>query len=358
MTEYLSQKIRTISFIAILLVFLQHSINFVGYIDPSAVFFWQGNVNTVTQYVVGYGFARPAVALFFLLSGYLFFRNFVLAKTVEKYRSRYRTLLIPYILWNTLALLFIIGLQLIPAIQTTIASFYTGYLPGRTIQQYIQIIINHGVSFQLWFLYDLILYALAAPIIYLAIRYLSVLLLLPLCFIWIFRIPIPSYLAFLDRGGLFYLIGAYIAMRPIAISGTTSKKLFISTGLLWMISLAAKTYITFIPGGFVTYLPIIDNAAIIFGLCAIWFGYDAYANLRVMSWLSGQALFTFFIYAAHEPLLELLKYVGISIMGRNEMSLLVSYFGVPIATYLLCVVGAKALKRYASSIYNVLTGGR
>jgi surface polysaccharide O-acyltransferase-like enzyme len=358
MTDYLSTKIRVVSFFAIILVFLQHSINFTGYIAPDRTYIGQGSVNTIAQYVIGFGFARPAVALFFLLSGYLFFRNFILAKTFEKYRSRFRTLFIPYILWNTLALLFIIGLQLLPATQSHLASFYTGYLPGRSIFEYVQSIVNHGVAFQLWFLYDLMLYTLFAPVIYLLVKYLSFYLLIPLCLLWFFCIPVPSYLAFLNRGGLFYFIGAYLAMRPAYISENVSKKLFYVMGIFWLLSIAVKTYITFLPTGFIQYLPIIDNKTIILGLLTIWFGYDIVVHTKIVSFLRTQAIVTFFIYAAHEPLLELGKYVGITIIGRSDVSLLLSYFLVPTASYILCVGLATFLKRYLVSVYNILTGGR
>jgi surface polysaccharide O-acyltransferase-like enzyme len=358
MTEYLSNKIRTISFFAILLVYLQHSINFTGYINPGSLFIGKGNFNSIIQYVVGYGFARPAVAVFFLLSGFLFFRNFVLAKTFEKYKSRFRSLFIPYILWNTVALLFIIGLQLIPTIQTNIASFYTGYLSGRSLQEYVQIVTNHGVAFQLWFLYDLMLYALFAPVIYLAVRYLSIFLIIPLCFLWLFRIPLPPFFSFLDRGGLFYLIGAYLAMHPISVSAVASKKMFSFAGCVWLILLVIKTLISFTTNGFTSYLPTIDNMAIVLGLFTIWFAYDAVANTRIIFWLGSQAVFTFFIYAAHEPLLEVMKYAGVTITGNSNTSLLVFYFAVPVVTYLFCVCVAKLGKKYTPFLYAILTGGR
>jgi surface polysaccharide O-acyltransferase-like enzyme len=358
MTEYLSNKIRVCSLFAILLVFLQHAINFTGYIDPGTSLIGRANMNSVIQYFVGYGLARPAVYLFFLLSGYLFFRNFTLAKTFEKYRSRFRTLFIPYISWNLLALVFIIVLQLTPLTQTHISSFFTGYLPGRSLSEYVQIVLNHGVAFQLWFLYDLMLYALAAPIFYLAIRYGSIFLLLPLCYLWLFRIPLPWYLSFLDRGGLFYLAGAYIALHPLPHKDVSPKAIVLLTGFLWLLMLGIKTYIAFMPNGTSTYLAIIDNGAICLGILTIWSGYDVIANTRIIDALRTQTMFTFFIYAAHEPLLEILKYAGITLMGNSNLSLFASYFLVPIVTYLCCNLVAIYLKRYTVSFYNILTGGR
>jgi len=358
MNVYLSKKIRILSFIAILLVFLQHSLNFTGYIDPNSTFSGRGNFNSIIQYIVGYGIGRPAVALFFLLSGYLFFRNFTFAKTFEKYGSRIRTLFVPYIFWNALALFFIIGIQIIPPVRYQLASLYTGFLPGRQVHEYVQIIVSHGVAFQLWFLYDLMLYTLFAPVIYVSVRYLSFYLLIPLIIVWLLRIPVPSYLGFLERGGLFYLIGAYIALHPVTLPNISSKRISVFVGSLWILFLIIKTYLVFIPGLSNTYVPFIDNIAIVFGLLTIWFGYDRISENRLMLQIESVSIFTFFIYAAHEPLLELLKYAGITILGNNTVSLLVIYFAVPVCVFLVTIYIAKFMKRYMHMFYSILSGGR
>jgi hypothetical protein len=102
----------------------------------------------------------------------------------------------------------------------------------------------------------------------------------------------------------------------------------------------------------------IDNVAIVLGLFTIWFVYDELTNTCIISWLGSQALFTFFIYAAHEPLLEVMKYAGVTIMGNNNTSLLVFYFIVPVVTYVFCVRVAKLGKKYTAALYAILTGGR
>ena len=49
---------------------------------------------------------RIAVPLFFIISGYLFFRSgFMIRTYTDKLRRRVRTLLVPYILWNLLYLI-------------------------------------------------------------------------------------------------------------------------------------------------------------------------------------------------------------------------------------------------------------
>ena len=45
---------------------------------------------------------QMAVPGFFMISAYLFYRNFQFSKTVSKWKSRCKSLLLPYVLWNTL----------------------------------------------------------------------------------------------------------------------------------------------------------------------------------------------------------------------------------------------------------------
>ena len=43
-----------------------------------------------------------AVPMFFMISGFLMFRNFTWDKLRSKYQTRFYTILIPYLLWNTI----------------------------------------------------------------------------------------------------------------------------------------------------------------------------------------------------------------------------------------------------------------
>lgn len=359
MTEYLSKKIKIVSFIAILCVVFQHAINFTGYIDPSSTFIGTHSLNAFSQYVLGYGFARPAVAIFFILSGYLFFRNFTLAKTFAKMKSRFRSLCIPYILWNTVGILFIVLLQISPLPIGSLQSLYTGNLIGRTFGEYLHIILSHGVSFQLWFLVDLMLYTLLAPIFYIILKYSSIFFLVPMYILWILQIPLPPVFSFIYRGGLFYLLGAYIALYGVYLPKEKMKPIAIVSFIFWVVMLVIKTSVAF---GIISSqwmkLSQIDNIAILMGITTIWFGYDKIASSRLINVFYTLTPFTFFLYAAHEPLLEVVKQLGVVVTGRSDVSMMVLY-GVTILAVLGITIGCGAIvKRIAPILYSLLTGGR
>lgn len=355
MTDYISRKIKIVSFIAILCVVFQHAINFTGYIDPSSTYVGKLNGNTLLQYVFGYGFARPAVALFFLLSGFLFFRNFTLQKTLTKFRSRFRSLFIPYVLWGALSILFVLLVQRIGGF----SSLYTGVLSGKSLMEYIRIIINHGTAFQLWFLWDLMLYTLLAPLFYIVLRYSNVLFLIPIYLLWILQVPLPPAFSFLYRGGLFYLLGAYIAMYGVYIPKEKVKPIALISAVFWVVMLAIKTSMAF---GIIlpAYLKLsqIDNMAVIMGIATLWFGYDKIASSKIMNVLFAATPFTFFLYASHQPFLEVLKQAGVTVMGRSDASLLFLYAASIIITLCFTIGCGMVLKRFTPKLYSLLTGGR
>ena len=72
----------------------------------------------------------------------------------------------------------------------------------------------------------------------------------------------------------------------------------------------------------------LHKALMCLAMAAVWFGYETY--LRPFE---GRRLvvlllpFSFFIFAAQEPLLTILKRVGLHVLGSGDAAMLVVYFG-------------------------------
>lgn len=98
MDEKFSWKITWASFVGNVLIFLHHA-NLKDYY-PEKTTLMSAFVMDFFSYL-----AVIAMSWFFFISGYLFFRNFKMSKYKSKFLSRCRTLLIPYIIWNTLSVL-------------------------------------------------------------------------------------------------------------------------------------------------------------------------------------------------------------------------------------------------------------
>ena len=69
----------------------------------------------VLKLVVSQTLVKVVVPVFFMISGYLFFRNYTPADFLKKLRTRLRSLLVPYLLWNAIfAAAWYLAIKFIP----------------------------------------------------------------------------------------------------------------------------------------------------------------------------------------------------------------------------------------------------
>lgn len=104
---------------------------------------------------------QDAVAPFFLITGFLFFRNFKIDDYLKKLKTRLHTLIIPYLIWNCIGALLWFSL-----IQTTGHRYVSD---NYFFDSKLEIIVNIlACSYTiLWYVGVIIIYALAAPLFYL-----------------------------------------------------------------------------------------------------------------------------------------------------------------------------------------------
>ena len=96
--KWFREHIWWMSFILSLMVVWVHSENtelFLGELGRETMVYSLENFFAQTL-------GQIAVPGFFMISAYLFYRNFQFSKTVSKWKSRCKSLLLPYVLWNIL----------------------------------------------------------------------------------------------------------------------------------------------------------------------------------------------------------------------------------------------------------------
>ena len=169
MTAYMSDKLRVLSFLSIILVIYGHMFYTEGTDMPG--------LNIVESFFCQ-GICLLAVPLFFVISGYLFFLRCPngVNSIWPKIRKRGKTLLMPYLLMNTVALLFYIVLNLI----IDRVSALSNVVNFRILQSMQEIGVGKAllgfywtdpVAFQLWFVRDLMVVVLFSPAIYYLLKY-------------------------------------------------------------------------------------------------------------------------------------------------------------------------------------------
>ncbi len=120
---------------------------------------------------------NQSVPIYFFIAGYVFFLKMEMTRKqyARKLRNRVKSLLIPYFIWNLVAILIIAFKNLArcgnghfhPTIPNLLSCFwmYDGQLEGRTITMPI-----YPIDLPLWFVRDLIIVVLLAPALYWIIR--------------------------------------------------------------------------------------------------------------------------------------------------------------------------------------------
>lgn len=123
--------------------------------------------------MISHNLGRIAVPCFFLFSGYFFFRN--MEKWSKRFcanqlKKRVKTLLTPYILWNTITIVISLGIGVL-----------YGYLNIKSENNY-NLLQNHSlfdlfygmpINFPLWYIRDLICMVAITPLFYYFFKHLK-----------------------------------------------------------------------------------------------------------------------------------------------------------------------------------------
>lgn len=291
------------------------------------------------------GVARVAVPLFFAISGYLFFLDFdgSLASLLRKWKSRFGTLVIPYVAWSLLLLVLVSLFKGInPWDQGTWYVFNKVF--GITLNTYV---------FQFWFLRDLILFVILAPLWNVCLRTMPVATLLLLGF-W--NLVFPSYFPLPASVGAFYFyFGALLASRNWQGSPLDQNP------LLWLLAYGVLAVLDSLDRGNPWSRSLHDVAMFVgcgafLVLAGILNRYQSDKLSRLFLWLAPSS---FFLYAAHEPLVRYTR-LALSRWAQSflDSSGFVLYVVPPLLITALCLALYFLVVRKFAWMRLVFTGGR
>lgn len=201
-----SNKVYIYTFILSVLVVLVHSVNFsdsntilltmiqssdFNNIDLNGLTGWAAHFENFMANAVG----QAAVPGFFMISGYLYFRTL---KTIKdafiKWIGRFHTLVVPFVFWNFI--------------------YYLIYMlcgkAGLNIYSLYEAIVHYAYNHVFWYVYQLILLTLLAPMFYYIFRrkYLTILFAVGYVFMVIRGVDVPLIN---EDALLYYFSGAFLA---------------------------------------------------------------------------------------------------------------------------------------------------
>lgn len=284
--------------------------------------------------VISQTIARLAVPTFFFMSGYLFFVNFErfsFGTWSKKIKSRFHSLLIPYILWNIIAYVYFIMLK-----HQSIS------IEGLLAK--IDFMFFHPADFPLWYVRDLMVLVCFTPVIYYLSKYLYGIAMLPIVIAYLF---LPEFsVGFLSFSSFFFFIlGSFFCLNGLSFRSVTPwirriiYAVAIGLGVLMIITYGNREenlWALFLLIGVLAIILLLYNNR--FNVC----------NVLVSS--------SFFVYASHRIGATGIAKSLFMWIPNEGCSQFVSYVIAPMFTYLICTLGYVILRKYVPSVFVILNG--
>jgi peptidoglycan/LPS O-acetylase OafA/YrhL len=272
------------------------------------------------------GLASVAVPAFFLISGFLFFYQFEWSgkSFLKKLKSRFRTILLPYIFWNLTAMIFMLIL-------------FNTFNPHTS---------------QFWYINELMALILLTPVFHLMHKKIPVMFLVVFLVVWLFfdwsNTTIPVMSSMLPV--LFFYAGSVIAVKKS--TPFLFDKYGIAMSIICLLIFAIDAI--YKPSGL-----LLHKVGILAGVIAALYLTKILLNEKIkpiVLWL-GKA--SFFIFAIHQP------YLGVALAGINrwipptsDTGKMLLYFAAPIITIVVAILIFKWLIRISPGFLAFITGGR
>lgn len=314
-------------------------------------------IHDIFRYIVSEELARIAVPLFYFMSGFLFFihTDFSFSVYKKKLERRVHTLLIPYLLWNTVVVtLFFLAQTFLSSMTSGVNKLIVEY----TVSDWIGIFWDKGdympISYQFWFIRDLMVVDLFSPLVYLFVRHLKVIGVTFLAISWYLGLCCPIT-GFSSDAFFFFSFGAWFAVHQHNfVSVFQPLRLPFTLLYILIVTIATILWYNQVEAHF-----LIHNLGIVIGLITIvaWtaFGIKE-GEIRCNDLLSGSS---FFIYAYHiMPLALIMKIWTTLFKSPTELTMILGYLSIPFLIVGLgigiYVLAQKSFPRFT----RLMTGGR
>lgn len=343
--SYFWKKKTLLSFVAVFFVIIIHN---------SATKLYPPAMDTVSNLALGlrnflaYDLGAVAVPLFFFLSGFALFRNFSFKQYGRKMRSRTKSLLIPYLFWNIFGMAVIILCTFTP-----LAKLVMGReLFNLSLHNFLEGIFLYKYNFQFWFMYDLIIYVVLTPVIYLLIRnkYLGGLAVMMALMLPLFT----ESFAFLNLNfTIFYVLGCFAGKHCLA---HFTKPKSCRSALLAGLVAVTILIIRFLAIYEVIMLPIIvTQLLLVLLMLSLWF----FADLFVPRLKNKKYTAEFFpVYVLHTYFLAVFAKLIFFALPKNSYALLVNEILSPIMTLVVVTTLSYWWHQKLNKSYNLLFGNR
>ena len=340
------KKKEFISFLLSILVFFIHSYFAQESVSDSFI----SVLNHKVSYFFSCSITRFAVPMFFMLSGITFFKGYNNKKYLTKIKSRLFTLVIPYLIWNTLWMLWEIFTS-----YSVASKFSTSEPYPLTVTSILKGVFFYGCNIPFWFIFDLIIFSFAAPIVFLIVKnkYVGILSVICLSIISLFGIHLPMELFYYPTTNVFYLIGAIIGYHFFDFASKKSTKSMRIASIIFLVVYLFAENIAAVKIYIDNYL----TQTIVFTLAAfaLWNITDIFIEK-----IKPRAIYrrSFAIYAMHLNIGIIIVKTFSFFIPQNQWFEIPKFIIMIILTLVIINCVCAFLERFAPKIYAILMGNR
>lgn len=340
--QSLSQTIDYVRFPLIVLIIFIHT----G-IEPFSAELGYTRFNYLRHFVTD-ELACLGVPLFFFISGFLFFYNSEFSFEVykKKLKSRVKTLLVPYIIWNLVYVLLKFLSETFSSVQVE-SKMVKDFGVVDWLQVFWNIREGNPINGPLWFVRDLIIMSILSYIFYYLIKKLNFIFPLLLLMLWVYEAPcLPPF----TWQWSFFVLGAFFSITKMDFVYTDNRSLVFSTLMYFFLIL----YSTYCDTDF--YLYKWDR---VFGIfCVFGWVYKGIecGYLSVNKFLAKSSFFIFCFHYLFE------ERITMTLMNKlapvSEVVMLVIYLSVPAIVVLVSLGVYYILTKFMPGLSAILLGSR
>lgn len=324
-------KVKWISlFLSVLVVFI-HSTNTAG-IQPDR---FAAHVETL----ISGNLALAAVPAFFAMSAFLFYQNFDFSKLTEKYKSRFRSLLVPYLFWNAVYMVIFYFLSRLSFINEQPFRF--------SFPLVLDALLNQRFNMAYWFMQQLILFTILCPLIYTLMRNKFVAWVVYAALLTLYGSGCSAAFYLDMRSLLFYLAGVYLGLHH-------RRQIMEANRFNWVYPAAFLLSQIVFYSGLTDVNPVLGWLHTALLVVAFW----GFGNLIANRELPLPLQCSFEIYTLHILILETFNKLFGFLLPRDSNWILLDYFLSPMLTVGIVVLITQFIRKTMPKFHKFAFGGR
>ena len=359
-----SLKISWIQFTSAIVIIFDHCFDYIDYehaekgIFESIIYFLSRMLNKGLPYC--------AMAVFFFLSSFLLYKDWNEKKDlktwyIKRIKSRFKSIIIPYLLWNLIWTVLFLGVGLLDK------SNLTNITGNPEIKDLINGILFAKYNEVFWFMKTLIIYIIISPLIGILITKLNYLtLVLGFGLSVIPNLFTGELLIFANFYNLFFwFLGTYLSINYASVNNKIRSMIHNKKDLFdYLTLIVSLVLITYIQGSDIKqrvsyFVRLLLNCTVlissIIGSTCFYDIVSHFLGKKTVKWYTKTS---FLIYAIHKPVEQVFNKVVAKLFAASLGAHLLNLFGGTLFTLTVVLVTIYVMGKIVPKTTLILNGGR